>query len=319
MKPMKDDKPKVQFIEISDDFAGQRIDNFLRARLKNVPKSMIYRILRKGEVRVNKKRIKPEYKLQDGDLVRVPPVVVPEREEQAPVSTKLDKVAELESCIIYEDDHMLILNKPSGTAVHGGSGLKFGAIEALRALRPDARFLELVHRIDRDTSGILLVAKKRSALRKLQEQFRQKTVQKYYYALVMGEWKASCKKVTAPLLKNEVNSIVRVNPNGKPSDTRFKIIERLEQATLIQASPVTGRTHQIRVHCQYAGHPIAWDDRYGDPRFDAYTKKAGLNRLFLHAANIQFTHPQTDEKMDISAPMEPMLVKAIEQLRRKSA
>ncbi|MBV1841707.1 MULTISPECIES: 23S rRNA pseudouridine(955/2504/2580) synthase RluC [Photobacterium] len=316
---MKDDKPKVQFIEISDDFAGQRIDNFLRARLKNVPKSMIYRILRKGEVRVNKKRIKPEYKLQDGDLVRVPPVVVPEREEQAPVSTKLDKVAELESCIIYEDDHMLILNKPSGTAVHGGSGLKFGAIEALRALRPDARFLELVHRIDRDTSGILLVAKKRSALRKLQEQFRQKTVQKYYYALVMGEWKASCKKVTAPLLKNEVNSIVRVNPNGKPSDTRFKIIERLEQATLIQASPVTGRTHQIRVHCQYAGHPIAWDDRYGDPRFDAYTKKVGLNRLFLHAANIQFTHPQTDEKMDISAPMEPMLVKAIEQLRRKSA
>ncbi|WP_415720847.1 23S rRNA pseudouridine(955/2504/2580) synthase RluC [Photobacterium ganghwense] len=313
---MKDDKPKVQFIEISDDFAGQRIDNFLRARLKNVPKSMIYRILRKGEVRVNKKRIKPEYKLQDGDLVRVPPVVVPEREEQAPVSTKLDKVAELESCIIYEDDHMLILNKPSGTAVHGGSGLKFGAIEALRALRPDARFLELVHRIDRDTSGILLVAKKRSALRKLQEQFRQKTVQKYYYALVMGEWKASCKKVTAPLLKNEVNSIVRVNPNGKPSDTRFKIIERLEQATLIQASPVTGRTHQIRVHCQYAGHPIAWDDRYGDPRFDAYTKKAGLNRLFLHAENIQFTHPQTDEKMDISAPMEPMLVKAIEQLRR---
>lgn len=319
MKPMKDDKPKVQFIEISDDFAGQRIDNFLRARLKNVPKSMIYRILRKGEVRVNKKRIKPEYKLQDGDLVRVPPVVVPEREEQAPVSTKLDKVAELESCIIYEDDHMLILNKPSGTAVHGGSGLKFGAIEALRALRPDARFLELVHRIDRDTSGILLVAKKRSALRKLQEQFRQKTVQKYYYALVMGEWKASCKKVTAPLLKNEVNSIVRVNPNGKPSDTRFKIIERLEQATLIQASPVTGRTHQIRVHCQYAGHPIAWDDRYGDPRFDAYTKKVGLNRLFLHAANIQFMHPQTDEKMDISAPMEPMLVKAIEQLRRKSA
>ncbi len=238
---MKDDKPKVQFIEITDDFAGQRIDNFLRARLKNVPKSMIYRILRKGEVRVNKKRIKPEYKLQDGDLVRVPPVKLPEKADQAPVSTKLNKVAELESCIIYEDDQMLILNKPSGTAVHGGSGLKFGAIEALRALRPDARFLELVHRIDRDTSGgILLVAKKRSALRQLQEQFRNKTVQKYYFALVMGEWKASCKKVTAPLLKNEVNSIVRVNPNGKASDTRFKVIERLEQATLVQASPVTG-------------------------------------------------------------------------------
>ncbi|PSW01153.1 23S rRNA pseudouridine(955/2504/2580) synthase RluC [Photobacterium lipolyticum] len=314
---MKEDKPKVQFIEISDDFAGQRIDNFLRARLKNVPKSMIYRIVRKGEVRVNKKRIKPEYKLQDGDLVRVPPVFVPEPENQAPVSTKLTKVAELESCIIYEDDYMLILNKPSGTAVHGGSGLKFGAIEALRALRPDARFLELVHRIDRDTSGILLIAKKRSALRRLQEQFRNKTVQKYYFALVMGEWKASCKKVTAPLLKNEVNSIVRVNPNGKASDTRFKVLERFEQATLVQASPVTGRTHQIRVHCQYAGHPIAWDDRYGDPRFDAYTKKVGLGRLFLHAANIKFTHPQTEELVDISAPMDATLNRAIEQLRKQ--
>ncbi len=315
--PMNEDKPKVHFIEISDDFAGQRIDNFLRARLKNVPKSMIYRILRKGEVRVNKKRIKPEYKLQDGDLVRVPPVKVPEKETQAPLSTKLDKVAELESCIIYEDDHMLILNKPSGTAVHGGSGLKFGAIEALRALRPDARFLELVHRIDRDTSGILLVAKKRSALRRLQEQFREKTVQKYYFALVMGEWKASCKKVTAPLLKNEVNSIVRVNPNGKASDTRYKVLERLDKSTLVQASPVTGRTHQIRVHCQYAGHPIAWDDRYGDPRFDAFTKKAGLDRLFLHAANIKFTHPGTDEAMDISAPMEDKLQRAVEKLRVK--
>ncbi|MGF1757320.1 23S rRNA pseudouridine(955/2504/2580) synthase RluC [Photobacterium sagamiensis] len=314
---MKEDKPKVQFIEISDDFAGQRIDNFLRARLKNVPKSMIYRIVRKGEVRVNKKRIKPEYKLQDGDLVRVPPVFVPEPENQAPVSTKLTKVAELESCIIYEDDHMLILNKPTGTAVHGGSGLKFGAIEALRALRPDARFLELVHRIDRDTSGILLIAKKRSALRRLQEQFRNKTVQKYYFALVMGEWKASCKKVTAPLLKNEVNSIVRVNPNGKASDTRFKVLERFEQATLVQASPVTGRTHQIRVHCQYAGHPIAWDDRYGDPRFDAYTKKVGLGRLFLHAANIKFTHPQTEELVDISAPMDATLNRAIEKLRKQ--
>lgn len=316
IKFMKEDKPKVQFIDITDDFAGQRIDNFLRARLKNVPKSMIYRILRKGEVRVNKKRIKPEYKLQDGDLIRVPPIFMPEQENQAPISTKLSKVAELESCVIYEDDHLLVLNKPSGTAVHGGSGLKFGAIEALRALRPDARYLELVHRIDRDTSGILLVAKKRSALRKLQEQFREKTVKKYYFALVMGEWKASCKKVTAPLLKNEVNSIVRVNPNGKASDTRFKVLERFEHATLVQASPVTGRTHQIRVHCQYEGHPIAWDDRYGDPRFDAYTKKTGLNRLFLHAANIKFTHPSTDEPVDISAPLDALLTRSLDNLRK---
>ncbi|MCE4934800.1 23S rRNA pseudouridine(955/2504/2580) synthase RluC [Aliivibrio fischeri] len=315
---MNDDKPKVQFVDIDDDFAGQRIDNFLLARLKNVPKSMIYRIVRKGEVRVNKKRIKPEYKLQEGDVVRIPPVKVPESTAPDLPNVKLGKVAELEHCIIYEDDHVLILNKPSGTAVHGGSGLKFGAIEALRALRPDARFLELVHRIDRDTSGILLVAKKRSALRRLQEQFRNKTVQKYYFALVMGQWKNSCKVVNAPLLKNEVNSIVRVNPNGKPSETRFKVLEKFEQATLIQASPITGRTHQIRVHTQYTGHPIGWDDRYGDRRFDAYIGQFGLDRLFLHAANIKFTHPATEELMDISAPMEAKLERVLKGLRSKN-
>jgi len=313
---MSEIRTQVQFVDIDEDMAGQRIDNFLRNQLKNIPKSMIYRIVRKGEVRVNKKRIKAEYKLKAGDLVRIPPVTIEEKVEENVPSTKLNKVSELEQCIIYEDDHMLILNKPSGTAVHGGSGLKFGAIEALRALRPEARFLELVHRIDRDTSGILLVAKKRSALRHLQAQFREKTVQKYYFALVMGEWKNSCKVVNAPLLKNEVNSIVRVNPNGKASETRFKVLEKFKDATLIQASPITGRTHQIRVHTQYTGHPIAWDDRYGDRRFDAYTGKFGLDRLFLHAANIKFTHPGTEEKMDISAPMEARLEKAIAGLRK---
>lgn len=313
---MSEIRTKVQFVDIDEDMAGQRIDNFLRNQLKNIPKSMIYRIVRKGEVRVNKKRIKAEYKLKAGDLVRIPPVTIEEKIEEHVPSTKLNKVSELEHCIIYEDDHMLILNKPSGTAVHGGSGLKFGAIEALRALRPEARFLELVHRIDRDTSGILLVAKKRSALRHLQAQFREKTVQKYYFALVMGEWKNSCKVVNAPLLKNEVNSIVRVNPNGKASETRFKVLEKFKDATLIQASPITGRTHQIRVHTQYTGHPIAWDDRYGDRRFDAYTGKVGLDRLFLHAANIKFTHPGSEEKMDISAPMEARLEKAIAGLRK---
>ncbi|WP_333912947.1 23S rRNA pseudouridine(955/2504/2580) synthase RluC [Vibrio coralliirubri] len=313
---MSEIRTQVQFVDIDEDMAGQRIDNFLRNQLKNIPKSMIYRIVRKGEVRVNKKRIKAEYKLKAGDLVRIPPVTIEEKTEENVPSTKLNKVSELEQCIIYEDDHMLILNKPSGTAVHGGSGLKFGAIEALRALRPDARFLELVHRIDRDTSGILLVAKKRSALRHLQAQFREKTVQKYYFALVMGEWKNSCKVVNAPLLKNEVNSIVRVNPNGKASETRFKVLEKFQEATLIQASPITGRTHQIRVHAQYTGHPIAWDDRYGDRRFDAYTGKVGLDRLFLHAANIKFTHPGSEEKMDISAPMEKRLEKALTGLRK---
>lgn len=312
---MSEIRTKVQFVDIDDDMAGQRIDNFLRNQLKNIPKSMVYRIVRKGEVRVNKKRVKAEYKLQAGDVVRIPPVTMETEKEESVPSTKLNIVASLEQHIIFEDDHLLILNKPSGLAVHGGSGLKFGAIEALRALRPEARFLELVHRIDRDTSGILLVAKKRSALRHLQAQFREKTVQKYYFALVMGQWKRGCKVVNLPLLKNEVNSIVRVNPNGKPSETRFKIIEAFEQATLIQASPITGRTHQIRVHTQSTGHPIAWDDRYGDRRFDAYTGKLGLDRLFLHAANIQFVHPKTEQAMEINAPMEPKLVQILAALR----
>ncbi len=313
---MNEIRTQVQFIDIDEDMAGQRIDNFLRNQLKSIPKSMVYRILRKGEVRVNKKRVKAEYKLAPGDIVRVPPVTIEVKaDETAAPSTKLNKVAELENCILHEDDHILVLNKPSGTAVHGGSGLKFGAIEALRALRPQARFLELVHRIDRDTSGILLVAKKRSVLRHLQAQFREKTVQKYYFALVMGQWKNNCKVVNAPLLKNEVNSIVRVNPNGKPSETRFKILEKFEQATLIQASPITGRTHQIRVHTQYAGHPIAWDDRYGDRRFDAYTAQFGIDRLFLHAANIRFVHPATEDKMEINAPLEAKLERALAKMR----
>jgi len=313
---MNEIRTQVQFIDIDEDMAGQRIDNFLRNQLKSIPKSMVYRILRKGEVRVNKKRVKAEYKLEAGDVVRVPPVTIEAKAEEATApSTKLNKVAELEHCIIHEDDHVLILNKPSGTAVHGGSGLKFGAIEALRALRPQARFLELVHRIDRDTSGILLVAKKRSALRHLQAQFREKTVQKYYFALVMGEWESKWKVVNAPLLKNEVNSIVRVNSNGKPSETRFKILEKFEQATLIQASPITGRTHQIRVHTQYMGHPIACDDRYGDRRFDAYTAQFGIDRLFLHAANIRFVHPATEEQMEINAPLDSKLEHALTQMR----
>ncbi|ELN6931575.1 23S rRNA pseudouridine(955/2504/2580) synthase RluC [Vibrio navarrensis] len=312
---MNEIRTKVQSVEIDEDMAGQRIDNFLRNQLKDVPKSMIYRIVRKGEVRVNKKRIKAEYKLQAGDVVRIPPVTVEEKTPEVAPSTKLNRVAELEQQIIFEDDHLLILNKPSGTAVHGGSGLKFGAIEALRALRPEARFLELVHRIDRDTSGILLVAKKRSALRHLQAQFREKTVKKYYFALVMGEWKNSCKVVNAPLLKNEVNSIVRVNSNGKPSETRFSVLEKFTQATLVQASPITGRTHQIRVHTQYSGHPIAWDDRYGDRRFDAYTGQHGLDRLFLHAANIRFVHPATEASMEINAPMGEQLEAVLASLR----
>ncbi len=281
---MKTETPSVKIVAITADEAGQRIDNFLRTQLKGVPKSMIYRILRKGEVRVNKKRIKPEYKLEAGD------------------------------------DHILVLNKPSGTAVHGGSGLSFGVIEGLRALRPEARFLELVHRLDRDTSGVLLVAKKRSALRSLHEQLREKGMQKDYLALVRGQWQSHVKSVQAPLLKNILQSgerIVRVSQEGKPSETRFKVEERYAFATLVRCSPVTGRTHQIRVHTQYAGHPIAFDDRYGDREFDRQLTEAGtgLNRLFLHAAALKFTHPGTGEVMRIEAPMDEGLKRCLQKLR----
>ncbi|WP_368902726.1 23S rRNA pseudouridine(955/2504/2580) synthase RluC, partial [Proteus mirabilis] len=213
---------QVQFVTIDGDEAGQRIDNFLLARLKGVPKSMIYRIIRKGEVRVNKGRIKPEYKLAAGDSIRIPPVRVAEKEEHA-VSPKLEKVSALAECILYEDEHVMLINKPSGTAVHGGSGLSFGVIEGLRALRPEARFLELVHRLDRDTSGVLLIAKKRSALRSLHEQLRLKQMQKDYLALVRGQWQSHTKVVQAPLLKNILQSgerVVKVSSEGKPSETR---------------------------------------------------------------------------------------------------
>ncbi|URQ62172.1 23S rRNA pseudouridine(955/2504/2580) synthase RluC [Pantoea alhagi] len=310
--------PSVQIVAISAEEAGQRIDNFLRTQLKGVPKSMIYRILRKGEVRVNKKRIKPEYKLQAGDEVRIPPVRVAEREEAA-ISPKLERVASLKDAILYEDEYILILNKPSGTAVHGGSGLSFGVIEGLRALRPEARFLELVHRLDRDTSGVLLVAKKRSALRSLHEQLREKGMQKDYLALVRGQWPSHIKAVQAPLLKNILQSgerIVRVSSEGKPSETRFKVEERYAFATLVKASPVTGRTHQIRVHTLHAGHPIAFDDRYGEREFDKQLSATGLRRLFLHAAALSFNHPHSGDRMRIEAPLDDELKRCLAVLRK---
>lgn len=312
---------QVQFVTIDGDEAGQRIDNFLLARLKGVPKSMIYRIIRKGEVRVNKGRIKPEYKLNAGDSIRIPPVRVSEKEEIA-VSPKLDKVSALAYCILYEDDHLMLINKPSGTAVHGGSGLSFGVIEGLRALRPEARFLELVHRLDRDTSGVLLIAKKRSALRALHEQLRLKQMQKDYLALVRGQWQSHTKVVQAPLLKNILQSgerVVKVSNEGKPSETRFKVEERFEFATLVKASPVTGRTHQIRVHTLHAGHPIAFDDRYGDRDFDSQLAGTKLNRLFLHASSLTFTHPSTGEQMRIEAPMDNQLRHCLQVLRSQKS
>lgn len=310
-------KQQVSFVTISEENEAQRIDNFLITYLKGVPKSMIYRILRKGEVRVNKKRIKPEYKLAIGDQVRIPPIRVSEKTVPE-ISTKLNKVADLEKAIIYEDDVILAINKPSGIAVHGGSGLSFGVIEGLRALRPEAKFLELVHRIDRETSGILLIAKKRSALKSLHEQLRLKQMQKNYLALVKGNWPSECKVVQAPLLKNVLKSgerVVKVNAEGKPSETRFKVEERFGFATLVKASPVTGRTHQIRVHTQYANHPIAFDDRYGDCQFDALLADSKLNRLFLHAANVKFIHPKTLQEMQLNAPLDDVLQNCLTKIR----
>ncbi|WP_028115162.1 23S rRNA pseudouridine(955/2504/2580) synthase RluC [Ferrimonas senticii] len=310
--------PQVQWVTITDDHAGQRIDNFLITFLKGVPKSLIYRLLRKGEVRVNKKRIKPEYKLADGDQLRIAPIRVAEPKPDALPSANLDKVKSLEKHIVYEDKVMLVLNKPSGIAVHGGSGLNFGVIEALRALRPEERNLELVHRIDRATSGLLMIAKKRSALKHLQDQLRQKTMRKQYLCLVKGRWPAKRRAIQAPLLKRELNTgerAVSVSPEGKPSETRFRIIESFSGATLMEASPVTGRTHQIRVHTQYAGHPIACDERYGDDYFDGQMQKQGLDRLFLHAFRLTFTHPVEETTMQLEAPLEPKLQTLLGKLR----
>lgn len=320
MKPQEQINHSVRFQTISADQAGQRIDNYLLSQLKGVPKSMIYRIIRKGEVRVNKGRVKAEYKLQADDVVRIPPVKVSAK-EHAPISHKLHQVAQLEQQILFEDEVLLVLNKPSGMAVHGGSGLSFGVIEALRSLRPDARFLELVHRLDRDTSGILLVAKKRSALRHLHEQLRNKTIQKEYLALVRGQWQSHCKVINAPLNKNELASgerIVRVSEQGKPSETRFSVEERYgQEATLIKAMPVTGRTHQIRVHTQYAGHPIALDSKYGDQTFDQKLQTFGLNRLFLHAYAIRFEHPKSGETLRLSAELDAEMKTVLRKLREQ--
>lgn len=310
---------QVRLVTIDEDNVGQRIDNFLLSKLKGVPKSMIYRIVRKGEVRVNKKRIKPEYKLAEGDQVRIPPVRVSEENYRTAPSANLERVSRLEDRILFEDKHILVLNKPAGIAVHGGSGVDYGVIEALRSLRPQQKFLELVHRLDKDTSGVLLVAKKRSALKHLHDQLRHKQMQKDYQALVRGEWQKHDKVVKAPLLKLTLKSgerIVRVNTEGKASETRFKILQRYDGATLVQASPVTGRTHQIRVHCQYAGHPIACDEKYSEQKFDDSMRALGLNRLFLHAAQLKFTHPDTETEMTVQAPLDPELLELLDKLTR---
>jgi 23S rRNA pseudouridine955/2504/2580 synthase len=313
--------PKVQFVEIDEVHEGQRIDNFLITKLKGVPKSVIYRILRKGEVRVNKGRIKQTYKLLVGDVVRIPPVRV-KNDQESNISTGLKSVQKLEKAIIYEDKSLIVMNKPSGIAVHGGSGLSFGVIEGLRALRPKEKMLELVHRLDRDTSGILLIAKKRSVLVALHDQLRTKSMNKVYWALVAGEWSADINSVQEPLLKINTKSgerIVVVNrEEGKKSCTLFRLLESLDGASLIEARPQTGRTHQIRVHTACKGHPIACDDKYGDKEFAARANRLGLNRLFLHAKEISFYHPVSETTVRFEADLEPALEQAIVAFRKQT-
>jgi 23S rRNA pseudouridine955/2504/2580 synthase len=303
--------PTVRLVAVEADYVGQRLDNFLMRELKGVPKSRIYNLLRRGEVRINKSRAKPDYKLQENDVVRIPPVRVAARDEVV-VPGGLD--SSLRNAVLYEDAGLLIINKPSGLAVHGGSGISLGLIEALRQMYPEQRHLELVHRLDRDTSGCVMVAKKRSVLKQLHELLKaRKGVDKRYLALVSGKWPARKQQVNAPLQKNVLNSgerMVRVELEGKKSLTEFTLIKRIAGASLIEARPVTGRTHQIRVHCQYAGYPILGDDKYGDDEADAHFRKLGLKRLFLHAHSLAFT--LDGRRVEVTAPLPADLEKILD-------
>lgn len=285
--------------------AGQRIDNYLFNKLKGVPKSKIYNILRKGEVRVNKCRIKPCYKLQIDDIIRVPPIKVQQVEAPMGVGQKQLDSLNLEAAILHEDDNIIILNKPAGLAVHGGSGLSFGLIEAMRATRPDAGHLELVHRLDRDTSGCIMIAKTVPMLRAMHAQLRDDKVQKTYHTLVKGYVGADF-KVNMPLKKFTLQSgerMVRVNEEeGRPSLTEFSVLERFKNLTLLAAKPITGRTHQIRVHAAYRNLPIVGDEKYGNKEFNQTMRKLNVKRMYLHARQLVFTCPITQEQIAVVAP-----------------
>jgi len=305
---------KVHWFQITDEHCGQRIDNFLHTYLKGVPRSKIYNILRKGEVRVNKRRVKPIYRLALGDEVRIPPVKIQTKTIPQAKTSIIDRI---ENSILFEDEELMVINKPSGIAVHGGSGISLGLIETLRQSRPQQRFMELVHRLDRDTSGCIMIAKKRKILTELHAALREKHVQKTYHALVSGRWPKRKQLVNAPLEKNVLNSgerMVRVSPTGKVSKTRFKVLEPFQQATLIEASPITGRTHQIRVHCQYAGHSIIGDDKYGDSDVNSKMKMKGIKRLCLHAYELEFKLPNSGKQLSIRAPYDDALSRALQQL-----
>ena len=306
--------PKVRIVSVPADQVGRRLDNFLAGQLKGVPKSRIYRICRKGEVRVNKGRVKPDYRLRDGDQVRIPPVRV-----AAPVDhgdPDGNAVQRINGRVVHEDARLLVLNKPAGMAVHGGSGISFGVIELMRRARPQAHYLELVHRLDRDTSGLLVIAKKRSALRELHDALRERRLHKRYLALVGGRWQGGRQTVDQPLLKNTLRSgerVVRVDAQGKRSITHFMPERRFADTALMSVDIVTGRTHQIRVHGAHIGHPLAGDQKYGDEALNRRLRAIGLKRLFLHAARLELPRAE-GPPLVVEAPLGPELQQVLERL-----
>lgn len=309
--------PKVRLVTVGPEDDDQRIDNYLTRELKGVPKSLIYRVIRKGEVRINKGRVQASYRLKPGDVIRIPPVRVSEGEIKLAPSESVKSL--IGKQIIYEDKYVLVINKPSGIAVHGGSGIQYGVIEALRVLFPKLQNLELVHRLDRDTSGCLLIAKKRSALRHLHEQIRGKTMEKQYLALVRGQCNVAQLSVVTGLQKNTVKSgerIVRVQDDGKLSESIFTAEKAFGLATLVNVQAITGRTHQIRVHAAHIEHPIAGDEKYGDEQFNREMRSYGLKRLFLHARHIAFLLPDSDEIIRITAPLTEDLQRVLQRLEK---
>jgi 23S rRNA pseudouridine955/2504/2580 synthase len=308
----------VRHVTIGPNEAGQRIDNFLITALKGVPKSHIYRVLRKGEVRVNKGRVKAQYRLQAGDELRIPPVRVAPESDAPDVSAP--RAAELVAHILYEDTDLLVLDKPSGWAVHGGSGVAYGVIEALRVARPDLPNLELVHRLDRETSGCLLLAKHRAALLALHDALRNGAVDKHYLALVQGRWPSSLRRVDVALRKNVLRSgerIVAGDEDGKAAESEFHVRNAYRQASLVEVHLLTGRTHQIRVHAAHAGHPLAGDSKYGDAEFNKTMKAQGLRRLFLHAHTVAVDSPSTGRRLTFTAPLPEELAAVLRGLEHR--
>jgi 23S rRNA pseudouridine955/2504/2580 synthase len=307
----------VSYLEVDAGREGQRIDNFLTAHLKGVPRSHIYRLLRTGQVRVNKGRIQATYRLKQGDVVRVPPVSTA---EAVPVRVGAELLEALEQAILYEDSGILILDKPAGLAVHGGSGLRYGLIEILRELRPNDRDITLVHRLDRDTSGCLLVAKDRRLLPALTEAFRRHEVEKRYLTLVRGRWKGGARTIRAALTRARLQSgerMVQADDEGREAETRFTPVRRLPGATLMEASIRTGRTHQIRVHAAALGHPVAGDEKYGDPVFNQAMRRQGLKRMFLHAHRLALR--VGGERIEATAELPPVLARVVLTLAEAAA